>query len=176
MRLMRRLMPLLLAVSLALPVATLAEPAPARAACYWSNTKTSYVVAYPAAYTTFMGQVSYQIGYDCSGYAREILVGSIYNTLRFTNSHAYHQSNEVAVLKWFNPSTWQHSLAWADGRDIGCTGNCTIVRSVNPRLIIPYDSRAAVHEWYGHCDWAGYGWCRVAHQFVVSRVYTQWGG
>ena len=164
----------LLVVAVVIPV-TLANATPARAAWYWSGYQHDYVYQWWGCCMLYQSDVTYQLGYDYSGYPSEIIVSRIRDTLQFyqSPSYAYHENTLAAVVK---STCWECSqTVWTDYSRPSCSGTCTLVRDRSMWVWLPYNSTAAVYELYNGASWAGVGKCEVFHQFAIHRLES-WCG
>lgn len=171
---------LLLALILALPAGVGLNGVVAHAQCYYSQYLYDTVSATPAGGVTYTSTVQYTVGYNCSGTPTTYNVSWFQDSMTFS-AGAYHETNQGGFCDYFNPSPWYCHNVWHQYFNpvSGCTGKCTIYKTVypSPGAWRPYDARAAVWtHWYG-CDTRGGGsHCDLNHQFFKHQAYSTWYG
>lgn len=144
------LLPMMLAVAFSVPLG-LMRPEPARAACYWGpmTTVTKYRFRI-AADTYWTGKVRYQVGYNCSGYKTDLYVDYIETKMEWRNSPSYvrHVDDKIMLAKWLHEWNNSWSEVYSNGVDVSCLGTCSISRGKYPRVTIPYNTNAALMDYY----------------------------
>jgi len=173
-----KLLKLVLAGSIALPVTaalTISQAAPVAASvCYYGAWTYDTVSETPVDGARFTGEVKYQIGYSCAGYADSVYIDWFYDSMTFTGqaSTTPHWTTEGWVCDPYIPSTAYCATAWGpDFTSYKCTGNCTVYRVDFPRRWFNYDSgMASVSHWANITLNGGVNYTAI-HQFLVHRLY-----
>jgi hypothetical protein len=169
-----RVVPLVTAIALVLPL-TVASTQAVAATCsyYWAPNYTVSRVVRPAAGFLYTSTVTARLEFNtCRSTPTRTQVRSFSNTMHVEDSRAdaVHQDAGGAVLEWFHDSLYDYKTVWNDTTVYRHVGNGTWTRTDYPNVIMPYNKDAAIRGFWTGCSWAGVGWCRLWYLFRQGAI------